>query len=72
MAQISRLTGRAGQSTLDPATPSSPGYNGGAHFCRYARQGCKKSAGIKLLVHNTFGDNIMSIIESNFFIFFSP
>jgi hypothetical protein len=38
------------------------------YFRRYARQGCKKSVGIKLSVNNTFGDNILSIIQTNFII----
>jgi hypothetical protein len=65
---MKRLTGRASQSALEAATPSSPGSDGGAHFRRYARQGCKKSVGIKLLVNNTFGDNILSIIQTNYII----
>jgi hypothetical protein len=67
-AQINRLTGRPSQSALEAATPSSPGYNGGVRFRRYSRQGCKKSAGIKLLVNNTFRDNILSIIQTNYII----
>jgi hypothetical protein len=66
MAQINRLTGRASQSALEATTPSSPGYDGGAHFHLYAHQGCKKSAGMKLLVNNMFGDNILSIIQTNY------
>ncbi len=40
MAQINRLTGRARQSALEAANPSSPGYDGSAHFHHRARQGC--------------------------------
>jgi hypothetical protein len=63
------LTGRAGQSALEIATPSSPGYDGGAHFRRYACQSCKKSAGIKVLVNNTIRDHRSSkqIISSKLF-----
>jgi hypothetical protein len=35
--------------------PSSPGYDGGVHFRRRVRQGCKKMARIKMLVNKTFG-----------------
>jgi hypothetical protein len=66
MAQSNRLTGRASQSSLEATTPSSPGYDGGAHFRLYGHQGCKKSAGIELLVNNMFGDNILSIIKTNY------
>ncbi len=38
-AQIIHLTGRCGQSALETATPSSLGYDGGAHFHCCARQG---------------------------------
>jgi hypothetical protein len=67
-AQINRLTGRASQSALEAATPSSPGYDGGAHFHRRARQGCQKSARIKMLVDNTYGDKILSMIQIDFII----
>jgi hypothetical protein len=33
-----------------------------------ARQGCKKSARIKLLVDNLFGDKALSIIQTNLII----
>jgi hypothetical protein len=65
MAQINRLTGRASQSTFEAATLSSPGYDGGAHFQRRARQGCQKLARIKLLVDNMLGEKAMSIIQTN-------
>ncbi len=65
-AQINRLTSRASQCALEAATPSSPGYDGGAHFHRCARQGCQKSARIKLLVNNMLGEKAMSIIQTNF------
>jgi hypothetical protein len=68
MAQINRLTGRASQSALEAATPSGPGYDGGTHFHRRARQGCQKSARIKMLVNNTYGDKILSIIQIDFII----
>jgi hypothetical protein len=55
-AQICRLTSRADQSILKTATPSSPGYDGGTHFCHRTCQGCKKLARIKLLDNNTFGN----------------
>ncbi len=55
-ARINRFTGRASQSTLEAATPSSPGYDGGALFHRRARQGCQKLARIKMLVDNTYGE----------------
>jgi hypothetical protein len=54
---------RQSQSALEAATPSSPGYDGGAHFHRRARQGCQKSVRIKILVDNTYGDKILSIIQ---------
>jgi hypothetical protein len=38
MPQINHLTDRAGQSAMEAATPSSPGYNGDAHFCRRTHQ----------------------------------
>ncbi len=66
MAQMNRLTGRSSQSALEVATPSSPGYDGGAHFHRRARQGCQKSARIKLMVGNMLGEKAMSIIQANF------
>ncbi len=66
MAQMNRLTGRASQNTLEAATLSSPGYDGGAHFHRRACQGCQKSARIKLLVDNMLGEKAKSIIQSNF------
>jgi hypothetical protein len=65
MAQINRLTGRAGQSALEAATPSSPGYDGGAHFCCRQHQGCQKLARIKLLVDNRLGKKAMSVIQTN-------
>jgi hypothetical protein len=65
-AQINRLTGRAGQSALEAAAPSSPGYDEGAHFRCHARQGCQKSARIKLLVDNMLGEKTMMIIQTNF------
>ncbi len=67
-AQISCLTGRAGQSALETATPSNLGYNRGTHFCRTKSQGCKKSTRIKMLVVNMFGDKTLSIIQTNFII----
>jgi hypothetical protein len=66
MAQINRLTGRASQSALEAATPSNPGYDRGALFHRRARQGCQKSARIKLLVNNMLGETAMSSIQMNF------
>jgi hypothetical protein len=68
MAQISCLSGRAGQRTLKTATPSSPGYDGGAHFRRRARQGRKKAMRIKILVNNMYGDKNLLIIQTNFII----
>jgi hypothetical protein len=68
MAQINRLTGRASKSALEAATPSSPGYDGGAHFQRRARQGCQKSARIEMLVDNTYGDKILLIFQIDFII----
>jgi hypothetical protein len=68
MAQISRLTGRAGQNALKTATPSSPGNDGGAHFHCLVRQGYKKAARIKMLVDNTYGDKTLLIIQTNFII----
>jgi hypothetical protein len=65
-AQINHFTGRASQSAVEAATPSSPGYDGGAHFHRRARQGCKKSARLKLLVDNMPGEKKISIIQTNF------
>jgi hypothetical protein len=62
MAQINRLTGRASQSAVKTATPSSPDYDGGEHFHRRACQGCQKSARIKLLVDNMPGEKTISII----------
>jgi hypothetical protein len=50
------------------ATPSSPGYDGGTHFCCPARQGCRKLARIKLVVDNMFGDKTLLIIQTNFII----
>ncbi len=67
-AQISRLTSRASQSALGTATPSNPGYDGSTYFCRRARQGFQKSAGIKLLVDNMLGNKTLSIIYTNFII----
>jgi hypothetical protein len=63
---MNRLTGRSSQSALEAATPSSPGYDGGAHFHHRARQGCQKSARIKLLVDNMLGEKAMLIIQANF------
>jgi hypothetical protein len=68
MAQINRLTSRGSQSALEATTPSNPGYDGGAHFHRCARQGCQKSARIKMLVDNTYGGKILSIIQIDFII----
>jgi hypothetical protein len=68
MAQMNRLIGRASQSALETATPSRSGYDGGAHFHRRARQGCQKSARIKTLVDNTYGDKTLSIIQIDFII----
>jgi hypothetical protein len=65
MAQISRLTGRAGQSALETPTPFSLGYDGGVHFHHLMCQGCKNSSRIKLLVDNMFGDKTQSIIQTN-------
>ncbi len=48
-AQITHLTSRASQRALETVTPSSPGYDGGMHFHRHVRQGCKKLARIKQL-----------------------
>jgi hypothetical protein len=67
-ARINHLTGRASQSALEAATPSSPGNDGGAHFHRCARQGCQKSARITMLVDNMYGDKTLSIIEIDFII----
>ncbi len=64
-ARISRLTSRAGQSALETVTPSRPSSDRGAHFRCCVLQGCKKSARMKLLVLNTFGDNTLSIIQTN-------
>ncbi len=63
--QVSRLTSRAGQSALETATPSSLGYDRGAHFCRHMYEGCKKSVRIKLLVDNLFGNKTLSITQIN-------
>jgi hypothetical protein len=71
-AQINRLTGISGQSTLKTATLSSPGYDGGMHFCRCAHQGCKKSVRIKVLVNNSYGAKTLSIILTNFIISCKP
>jgi hypothetical protein len=60
------LTGRSSQSALEVATPSSPGYDGSVHFHRRVRQGCQKSARIKLLVDYMLGEKAMSIIQANF------
>jgi hypothetical protein len=60
--------GRAGQSALETTIPSSPSYDRGAHFCCCVRQGCQKSARIKLLVVNMLGDMTLSIIQTNFII----
>jgi hypothetical protein len=69
MDQISRLTGRAGQSTLGTATPSSPGNDGDAHFRYRAQQGCKKKlTRIKLLVNDIFREKTLSIIQTNYII----
>ncbi len=65
MVQIGRWTSRAGQSALKTATPSSPGYDGGAHFLRRAHQGSKKLARIKILVDDMYGDKTLSIIQTN-------
>jgi hypothetical protein len=67
-AQINRLTDRTSQSALEAATPSSPGFDRGAFFHRRARQGCEKSARIKMLVDNTYGDKTLSIIQIDFII----
>jgi hypothetical protein len=48
-------TGRDGQRTLKTTAPSSPCYDGGAHFRRHVRMNCKKMARIKMLVNKTFG-----------------
>jgi hypothetical protein len=63
---MNRLTGRASQSALKAATPSSLGYDGGAHFHHRVGQSCQKSARIKLLVDNMLGEKAMSIIQANF------
>jgi hypothetical protein len=69
MAQINRLTGRASQSALEAATPSSPGFDGGVFFHhRCARQGCEKSTRIKMLVDSTYGGKTLSIIQIDFII----
>jgi hypothetical protein len=68
MAQIRHLTSRGRQSALEIATPSSIGNNTGAHFLCRARQGCQKSARIKLLVNNMLGKKTLSIIQTNFII----
>jgi hypothetical protein len=67
-AQFNRLAGRASQSALESATPSSPGYDGGARFHRRAHKGCQKSARIKMFVDNTYGDKTLSIIQIDFII----
>jgi hypothetical protein len=59
-AQINRFTGRASQSAVEAVTPSSLGYDGGVHFYRRARQGCQKSARLKLLVDNMPGEKKIS------------
>jgi hypothetical protein len=41
---------------------------GGTIFHRWGREGCKKSAGIELLVDNMYGDKTLSIIQTNCFI----
>jgi hypothetical protein len=38
------------------------------HFRRYARQGCQKSARIKLLVYNMLGEKTLPIIQTNFIV----
>jgi hypothetical protein len=48
--RVNYSASRADQTTSNTRTPPSPSYNGGAHFWRHARQGCKTSAGIKLLI----------------------
>jgi hypothetical protein len=63
---INCLPGRARQSALEAATPSSPGDDEGVHFHHRARQGCQKSARIKLLVDNMLGEKTMLIIQTNF------
>jgi hypothetical protein len=60
--------GRAGQSALETTIPSSPSYDGGAHFCCLVRQGCQNSARIKLLVVNMLENKTLSIILTNFII----
>ncbi len=52
-ALIGRFAGITGQTTSYTPTPSGPSYGVGMNFfCCCAHQGCKKSAGIKLLVNN--------------------
>jgi hypothetical protein len=62
------LAGRAGQSALYTATTSNPQYDRGAGIHRHTRQGCKKSAKIKLLVDNTYGIKTLLIIPTNYII----
>jgi hypothetical protein len=65
---MNRLTDRTSESALEAATPSHPGYDGGAHFHCRARQGCQKSARIKMLVDNAYGDKTLLIIQIDFII----
>jgi hypothetical protein len=65
LAQISCSPSRAGQTTLNTTTPSGPSYDGGANFHCCARQGCKKLAGIKLLIDCAYEDNTLSITRTN-------
>jgi hypothetical protein len=65
MAQIICLTGRANKSALETTAPSSLRYDEGAHFHCLALQSCKKSARIKLLADNTFGDKTLLVIQTN-------
>jgi hypothetical protein len=70
LAPVSCLAGRAGQSALGAATPSSLSYDEGANFRRRSRQGYKKSVGKnkKLLADNMSWDKTLSIIQTNFIV----
>jgi hypothetical protein len=53
---------------LRTATTSSQSYDRITHFHCRGRQGCQKSARIKLMDHNTFGGKILSPIQTNYII----
>jgi hypothetical protein len=46
---FSRLAGKAGPATLESTTSSGPSHDRGLGFCRRTHQGCKKSAGNKII-----------------------